>query len=340
MRFLFLALLPLVLGHVEDFSAEAVARRNEFQIANRRALLECRDHFHKREVGIAQRAVERRQDLLSKARRLAGISNEKRSLTDVLNKNHKTNHTGVTPNTDPSTFITPTCVLGQEGEVGPFYVNGELIQTDLRAGQAGVDVYLDFQVIDVSTCNPVSGLYIDLWGANATGHYSAVAADGGTANLKTNHGRGIQLTDSDGVVQYLSHFPGHYSGRTNHLHIIANSNGTLFSNGTFKASTVKHHTQLFWDQSLITQVEALSPYSGNTTPLTTNAVDRVLAGEAATFDPVLEYTFVGSNAASGIIAWISIGINVNQAETVSAASTWTANGAVTNSGGGGPPGKK
>ncbi|KAH8822777.1 aromatic compound dioxygenase [Flagelloscypha sp. PMI_526] len=339
MRFLpFLALVPLVLGHAQDFSEEAVARRAEFQRENRRALLECREHYHKRDIGIAQRAIERRHELLSQARRDAGIDLDKRSFTDVLNKNHKTNKTGITPTTDPSTFITPNCVLGQETTEGPYYVDGELVRSDIRASQSGVNMYVDFQLIDVSTCNPVSGVYVDFWSTNATGQYSAVSANGGTANLQQNHHRGIQATDSDGVVQFLTHFPGHYTGRTAHIHVLANSNGTLYSNGTFKASTVKHVGQIFFDQSLITQVEALSPYNTNTQSLTTNAQDGIMSGESANIDPVVEYTFIGSNAASGIVAWVSFGINVNNAHTVSKASTWTANGAVSNgSGGGGPP---
>ncbi|KAH8823820.1 aromatic compound dioxygenase [Flagelloscypha sp. PMI_526] len=354
MRFIpLLSLLPLALAHsVHDFSDEAVARREEFQTNARRSLRQCRNHFQKRD-GVAQRAVARRQDFLAQARRDKGIvkskrafkaSNGKRDFGDVLNKNHKTNQTGITPDSDPCKFITPNYVLGPEVTEGPFYVDGELIRNDLRAGQESIDLYVDFQIIDVETCEPASNIYVDFWHTNATGVYSAVAAQGNgngesdTSNLQINHGRGIQLSDKDGVVQFLTMFPGHYTGRTTHIHVMANSNGTVFSNGTFKAETVKHVGQLFFDQSLITEVEAYPPYNTNTQPLTTNADDIFMPGETTNIDPVVEYTYLGDDASAGIFAWISFGINTTVAHNVSKAATWTEDGSVTNPNAGLPGG--
>ncbi|KAH8823818.1 aromatic compound dioxygenase [Flagelloscypha sp. PMI_526] len=352
MRFIpLLSLLPLVLTHhtTHDFSDAAVARREEFQTNARRSLRQCTNHFQKRD-GVAQRAVARRQDFLAQARRDKGIvkskrafkaSNGKRDFEDVLNKNHKTNQTGITPDSDPCKFITPNYVLGPEVTEGPYYVDGELIQSDLRAGQESIDLYVDFQLIDVETCEPVSNIYVDFWHTNATGVYSAIAArgngNGDTSNLQVNHGRGIQLSDKDGVVQFLTMFPGHYTGRTTHIHVMANSNGTVFSNGTFKAETVKHVGQIFFDQSLIADVETYPPYNTNTQPLTTNAQDGIMAGESASIDPVVEYTYLGDDASAGIFAWVSFGINTTVAHNVSKAATWTEDGAVPNPNSG-PPG--
>ncbi|KAJ5898736.1 aromatic compound dioxygenase [Penicillium tannophilum] len=60
---------------------------------------------------------------------------------------------------------------------------------------------------------------------------------------------------------------------------------------TFQDRSVPHIGQLFWDRSLISIVEATSPYSINTIELTTNAEDRVFATETedSTSDPVFEY---------------------------------------------------
>lgn len=42
-------------------------------------------------------------------------------------------------------------------------VDGEFVRWDIREDQAGVDMYVDIQLIDVSTCEPVPDIYIDFW---------------------------------------------------------------------------------------------------------------------------------------------------------------------------------
>lgn len=61
--------------------------------------------------------------------------------------------------------------------MGPYWVQGELIRNDLRETQPGIDLYLDVQLIDVNTCQPVSKAHLDIWSCNATGIYSGVTGD-------------------------------------------------------------------------------------------------------------------------------------------------------------------
>lgn len=84
-------------------------------------------------------------------------------------------------------------------------------------------LFLDLQLIDVNTCEPLQNIYTDIWHCNATGVYSGVVADGnGNSNDESNSNttflRGIQSSGSDGVVQFESIFPGHYAGRAVHIH--------------------------------------------------------------------------------------------------------------------------
>lgn len=161
--------------------------------------------------------------------------------------------------------------------------------------------------------------------------------------------RGIQKTDSDGVAQWLTKFPGHYTGRATHIHLLAHqTNGTEFSNGTYTSATVIHVGQTFFDQDLITSVEAVEPYSTNSQSLTTNSEDNILSEEATDIDPFLQYVLLGDSVSDGIFAWTALGIDVSAAYTVSAASTLTEDGGVANAnsmgggpggdGAGGPPG--
>ena len=86
-------------------------------------------------------------------------------------------------------------------------VGGEYIRRNIIEEQAGVDIVLDYQVIDVDTCEPVPNVYLEIWHCNATGVYSGVVASGnGVSSDETNIDntflRGIQKTNTDGVAQF------------------------------------------------------------------------------------------------------------------------------------------
>lgn len=59
-----------------------------------------------------------------------------------------------------------------------YYVTGEYVRTDVVDGQTGVPVHLEYQYVDVSTCDTVPDLYLETWQANATGVYSGIQANG------------------------------------------------------------------------------------------------------------------------------------------------------------------
>lgn len=144
--------------------------------------------------------------------------------------------------------------------------------------------------------------------------------------------------------------PGHYTGRTPHIHVLVHLNATPAANGTILDLTASHVGQVFFDQSLITEVEATSTYSVNTQTLTTNEEDSILLQEAATSDPFVEYVLLGDTVEDGLLGWIAFGIDTNASDayTVNAAATYYETGGVTNSngggaggpGGGGPPAKE
>lgn len=56
-----------------------------------------------------------------------------------------------------------SCVLSPEVTEGPYYVAGEYIRENVTEGQAGVDLTLDLQVLDIETCEPVVGVYTEIW---------------------------------------------------------------------------------------------------------------------------------------------------------------------------------
>jgi len=110
--------------------------------------------------------------------------------------------------------------------------------------------------------------------------------------------------------------------------VVLHLDATVLSNGTLTGGTVPHIGQLFWDQSLISIVEATSPYSTNTIELTTNAEDRVFAAETedSTSDPVFEYVYIGDDVSDGIFGWITIAVDTTAEYTPTYSFEYTSSG--------------
>lgn len=262
-----------------------------------------------------------------------------RDTASVLNTSHHSDLTGITMNTDSSVFFTnQTCILSPEGEIGPFWVKGELNREDIVDNEPGVTAYMHAQFIDINTCEPIPDLWWDVWNCNSTGVYSGVqdSSNGNgddTSNLNKTALRGIQKTDEDGVAQFKSVFPGHYSGRATHVHVVGHVNATLLSNETLTGGSVSHIGQLFYDQDLITQVESTYPYNTSTVDITLNSADRVFASETenSNSDPVFEYVLLGDDVTDGIFSWITIGVDLTASYNTSYAALLTASGGVKSS---------
>jgi protocatechuate 3,4-dioxygenase beta subunit len=187
-----------------------------------------------------------------------------------------------------------------------------------------------------------------MWHCNATGVYSGVIASGNgnssdESNLNNTFLRGISPTDSDGVVTFDTIFPGHYTGRTNHIHILAHLNATAntANNTLANSGNIIHVGQIFFDTDLIDLVEATAPYTTNTQNVTTNEEDGILAQEAADVDPMLEYVLLGDDVSAGLFGWLVVGVDSSYDFTnITAAATLTADGGEENNSSsfGGPPG--
>ncbi len=142
------------------------------------------------------------------------------------------------------------------------------------------------------------------------------------SNWKTTFLRGLQQTDDDGVVQFETIFPGHYFGRTAHIHVLAHLNAQPLPNNTVIDVSASHVGQMYFDQDLIADVEQQPPYSGNDKPVTTNDEDILLQEDLrAGGNPFMEYKLLGDSVEDGILAWLSFGINSTSSREVSAATT-------------------
>ena len=121
--------------------------------------------------------------------------------------------TGLMPGAD-------VCVITPEVTEGPYYFDPKLERADITEGHPGVPTTIRLQLVD-GGCRPVPKARVDIWHCDASGLYSGYAGqgdDGQTTTIGKTFLRGTQFTDSGGVVEFTTIYPGWYHGRTTHVH--------------------------------------------------------------------------------------------------------------------------
>ncbi|KAH8886430.1 putative extracellular dioxygenase [Thozetella sp. PMI_491] len=335
-------------GH-DHLSSRELHEKREMYLNTKRSLGKCAKRLES--SGLEARAMARRRAAVEVQRR--SLKAKKRDEETVLNTDHNRTALGFSPCTPEEILFASngTCILNPVSEFGPFWVKGEYVRKDLREDQPGVPVIIEGQFIDAETCEPIEGIYWDMWNCNATGVYSGVvASNNGNGddqnNINATFLRGIQQTDAEGVATFNTLFPGHYDGRATHTHTIAHLNATLLPNNTLSGGNVAYVGHLFWDQQLIYDIEALYPYNTNTITITENADDSIFPNEAATIDPVFNYVQLGDSLEDGLFAWVTVAINTTATYTESYSFELTQDGGeasenagdINSGGAGGTPG--
>lgn len=209
-----------VLTHPGHNVADEAAERADFWKRNPATVRSCTGSLRSR--GLERANHVRRQGLANDLRAKRSLKSKpmvQRRDFNSYNFTHISNSSEINWESDETLLFADnsSCVLQPEVTEGPYYVNGELIRSDITEDQDGVPLILDIQIIDTSTCAPIPALYMDLWHCNATGVYSGVVSNGNgnsndTSNLDNTALRGIQQTNINGIVQFETVFPGHYTG--------------------------------------------------------------------------------------------------------------------------------
>jgi protocatechuate 3,4-dioxygenase beta subunit len=120
---------------------------------------------------------------------------------------------------------------------------------------------------------------VDIWHCDAGGVYSGFESastaggqpagrPGGGGSSRTDQEiylRGAQVTNADGIVEFVTIYPGWYRGRTVHIH-------TKVHLDTSTTLT----TQLYFDDAVSATVYETEPYSTHAGRDTTNARDGVM----------------------------------------------------------------
>jgi protocatechuate 3,4-dioxygenase beta subunit len=169
---------------------------------------------------------------------------------------------------------TPDCVVTPEQTIGPYFVDEDLIRSDIRSDPAtgavkdGVPLALTLQLSHAGeSCGPLSGAMVDLWQCDALGVYSDVS-DPSFNTVRQKFLRGSQVTDANGQVQFTTIYPGWYQGRTVHIHVMIRTDPPAQNGYQFTS-------QLYFDDNLTDQVHAQMPYAAKGQRTTRNADDGI-----------------------------------------------------------------
>ena len=119
-----------------------------------------------------------------------------------------------------------TCQVATELTEGPYYFDVDSIRSDLREDREGTLLRLGVRVRDADSCEPIENAVVDIWHCDATGLYSGFESasqggppgGGGGPSDDETYLRGAQATNSDGIVEFKTIYPGWYRGRTTHIH--------------------------------------------------------------------------------------------------------------------------
>lgn len=166
--------------------------------------------------------------------------------------------------------------------------------------QTGVALTLTLYIYDrKNSCAAMESVQVDIWHCNASGIYSGVknSTNGNGADYTSQSWlRGYQLSDSTGMVKFVTIIPGWYSGRTTHIHMRLRSTYDTSSDGSTNTA------QLFFDQTFIDTLDTtVSPYSSSGKNTVTNAGDSIYNSEGGT-----TLLSVSGSASAGYAASFSI----------------------------------
>ena len=204
-----------------------------------------------------------------------------------------------------ATAAPPACVFSPEQEEGPYYLDRELLRSDITEGTVGVPLRVRITVVNAKTCAPIPNAALDIWHCDAGGVYSGYTKinPGGPGGGPGPGGmppkphttddlvflRGVQITDSQGIAEFKTIYPGHYPGRVNHIHMKVHVGGGATKPAAadsahpgaavYSGGHVAHTGQLFFPEDVSRFVEATHPYSGHKIHRTTLNQDMVFHGQ-------------------------------------------------------------
>ena len=189
--------------------------------------------------------------------------------------------------------IREACSLTCEQILGPCYAPQAPLRQDISEGEPGIPLRMAFQLVNQADCAPMAGCEVEIWHTNHSGHYSAEDVQGGDfctsddAHAEASYfHRGRAISDEEGKVIFDSCFPGWYSSRAVHVHVIVRLPAHAGERDPANMQTV---TQLYFPEDMTTQIhQDVAGYADRGQPQTSLSRDMVTrsvgGAEAFTFE--------------------------------------------------------
>lgn len=178
-----------------------------------------------------------------------------------------------------------TCRSWAEQDEGPYHRDAQPLRRDIVEDRRGTPLQLGIR-LTIGGGTAVSDATVEVWQCDALGRYSGfpppddstvVTAD--TAPRGEYHAdqtflRGRQTTDSAGMVEFHTIYPGWYPGRTVHIHLMVHHEATTLT------------SQLYFPDDINDHVLSQAPYAERPGCDTTNATDDIFStgGDPAVVD--------------------------------------------------------
>jgi protocatechuate 3,4-dioxygenase beta subunit len=200
----------------------------------------------------------------------------------------------VTEATTTTTTSTGTagaaCTVTPNETIGPFPSLVDLFRSDIREGKSGTMLTLKLKVVNAnSACAMVQGANVEIWHVDAAGNYSQYGSQTGQTYL-----RGIQTTDANGEVTFMTIYPGWYQGRATHIHIEVTIGGVS-----------RKVTQIAFPESINNAVHGTGAYASRGSNPLSNRADGIFADSLDS-----ELVTPTGDPTSGYAASFTIGIAI------------------------------
>lgn len=174
---------------------------------------------------------------------------------------------------DGSGSASGDCAVTDTETDGPYPLynsRGSAInRVDITDGKTGLPLDLAITIRNVNdSCNVLANARVDIWHCDKDGYYSGYSNSGylGTQNNSSAvFCRGLQYTDSAGLVKFKSIYPGWYTGRVTHIHA-----------QIYAGTSLKLTTQIAFPDAINTAVYKTSLYSAHGQNSITNAGDNII----------------------------------------------------------------
>ncbi len=213
---------------------------------------------------------------------------------------------------DPSN--NGTCRKIPSETAGPFPGDGSngpnvlsqtgVVRSDIRSSFAGLSgsangvlLNVALTIVSSTTCSPLANRAVYLWHADILGRYSLYS----TGVTNQNYLRGVQETDSNGRLNFITIFPGCYDGRWPHIHFEVYPSLAAAANVANKIAT----SQIALPKSACDVVYATTGYAASVSSLSRVSLttDNVFSDGAS-----LELATVTGDVSAGMTATLSVAV--------------------------------